>query len=254
MLVGVLDTPLPVARIPPPPFHTTMFPCIALAMPFSRDTLTELNMTLVRLSGAKSLRDPVVSQLLGEWVASSPLARARTPPPPSQAASEPPSPQPAPQKRKFSFESSDESDDGAIHWAKKPNPPPHHHRTAYEGRPRPQTHQPPLDRHRQPPPPHPHQDRHPQGCREEGRPSRGSDRRGGRPRTLPHRSREGHRPWYPRAEVRCRLGGIPRRHHPLQGGPAPPLPHPRGGRAAPGSGPGAGQEKGQTPRPHKRSV
>ena len=48
-----------------PPLHTTMFPCIALVMPFSRDTLTELNMTLVRLSGAKSLRDPVVSRLLG---------------------------------------------------------------------------------------------------------------------------------------------------------------------------------------------
>ena len=60
-----------------PPLHTTMFPCIALVMPFSRDTLTEPNMTLVRLSGAKSLRDPLVSQLLGEWVASSPLARAR---------------------------------------------------------------------------------------------------------------------------------------------------------------------------------
>ena len=29
MLVGVLDTPPPVARIPPP-LHTTMFPCIAL--------------------------------------------------------------------------------------------------------------------------------------------------------------------------------------------------------------------------------
>ena len=60
-----------------PPLHTTMFPCIALVMLFSRDTLTELNMTLVRLSGAKSLRDPLGSQLLGEWVASSPLARAR---------------------------------------------------------------------------------------------------------------------------------------------------------------------------------
>ena len=59
-----------------PPLHTTMVPCIALVMPFSRDTLTELNMTLVRLSGAKSLRDALVSQLLGEWVASSPLARA----------------------------------------------------------------------------------------------------------------------------------------------------------------------------------
>ena len=34
-------------------------------------------MTLTRVSGAKSLRDPLVSQLLGEWVASSPLAKAR---------------------------------------------------------------------------------------------------------------------------------------------------------------------------------
>ena len=34
-------------------------------------------MTLTRLSGAKSLRDPLLSQLLGEWVASSPLAKAR---------------------------------------------------------------------------------------------------------------------------------------------------------------------------------
>ena len=34
-------------------------------------------MTLVRLSGDKSLRDPLVSQLLGECVASSPLAEAR---------------------------------------------------------------------------------------------------------------------------------------------------------------------------------
>ena len=76
MLVGVLDTPPPLARIPPL-LNTIMFPCIALVMPFSRDSLTELNMTLVRLSGAKSLRDPLVSKLLGEWVASSPVARAR---------------------------------------------------------------------------------------------------------------------------------------------------------------------------------
>ena len=34
-------------------------------------------MTLTRLGGAKSLRDPPVSQLLGAWVASSPLAKAR---------------------------------------------------------------------------------------------------------------------------------------------------------------------------------
>ena len=76
MLVGVLDTH-PSGCPHSPPLHTTMFPCIALVMPFSRDTLTKLSMTLVHLSGAKSLRDPLVSQLLGEWVASSPLARAR---------------------------------------------------------------------------------------------------------------------------------------------------------------------------------
>ena len=46
-------------------------------MPFSRDTILELSMRLTRLSRAKSLRDPLVSQLLGEWVASSPLAKAR---------------------------------------------------------------------------------------------------------------------------------------------------------------------------------
>ena len=37
----------------------------------------QLSMTLVRLSGANSLRDPLISQLLGEWVASSPSAQAR---------------------------------------------------------------------------------------------------------------------------------------------------------------------------------
>ena len=46
-----------------------MFPCIALVMPFPRDTLTELNMTLVRLSGAKSLRDPLVpDSLVSGWL------------------------------------------------------------------------------------------------------------------------------------------------------------------------------------------
>ena len=68
----------PPLRLPAfPPRHTTMFRCIALVMPFSRDTLTKLDMMLVRLSGAKSLRDPLVSRLLGEWVGSSPLAWAR---------------------------------------------------------------------------------------------------------------------------------------------------------------------------------
>ena len=44
-------------------------------MPFSRDTI--LIMTLTGLIGAKSLPVPLVSQLLGEWVALSPLAEAR---------------------------------------------------------------------------------------------------------------------------------------------------------------------------------
>ena len=46
-------------------------------MCFSRDTLLQLSMTLTRSSGAKSLRDPLVSQVLGRWVASSPFARGR---------------------------------------------------------------------------------------------------------------------------------------------------------------------------------
>ena len=70
---------------PPPPspgsaFHPTPHPiffCVALLMPFSEDTLLELSMTLVCLSGANSLRDPLVCQPVGEWVAHSPLAKAR---------------------------------------------------------------------------------------------------------------------------------------------------------------------------------
>ena len=56
---------------------TILFYCVALVMPFSRDTILELSMRLTRLSGAKGLREPLVSQLLGGWVASSPLAKAR---------------------------------------------------------------------------------------------------------------------------------------------------------------------------------
>ena len=46
-------------------------------MCFFGDTILELGMTLTCLSGARSLCDLWVSQLLGEWVASSPLAKAR---------------------------------------------------------------------------------------------------------------------------------------------------------------------------------
>ena len=58
------------------PLPTSFFPCIALVIHFSRDTLLELSVTLTRLSGAKSLRVPLVSQLLGESVTSSPLSKA----------------------------------------------------------------------------------------------------------------------------------------------------------------------------------
>ena len=66
--------------LPGPPTHTTpktLFYSVALVMPFSPDTILDLSMTLTRLSGAKSVRDPLVSQLLGELLASSPLANAR---------------------------------------------------------------------------------------------------------------------------------------------------------------------------------
>ena len=184
---------------------------------------------------------------------SPPPPRPTPPPPPSQAATPPPPTPPQKNVRKNGSPSSpaQRTTTRRSPVAKSPNPPsppPHHHRTAYEGRLRPQTHQPPQVRH---PPPPPDQDRHPQGCRKEGRPSRGSDRLDGRPRTLPQLGREGHRPWYPQAEVWCHLGRIPGRHHPLRGGFAPPLPHPRGGRAVPGRGP-VGHAKVQTPRPHKR--
>ena len=59
------------------PLPTTLFYCVALVLLFSRDTILELSMTLRRLSRAKSLRDPLVSQLLAKWMASSPLAKAR---------------------------------------------------------------------------------------------------------------------------------------------------------------------------------
>ena len=70
-----LPHPSPVPPLSPLP--NSLFPCVALVMPFSRDTLLELSITLTRLSGAKSLRDPLFSQLLGEWVAKSPLGKAR---------------------------------------------------------------------------------------------------------------------------------------------------------------------------------
>ena len=175
-------------------------------------------------------------------------------PPPPQVKPNPP--QPAPKKRKIFFRvvrQKRRRGDPPAQKAQTPPPPTTTTARPTKAVPAPKPTNPPKTLP-QNPPPHDHQDRHPQGCREEGRPSRGSDRRDGRPRTLPQRGREGHRPWYPRAEVRCRLGGIPGRQHPLRGEPLPPLPHPQGGRAAPGRGPGGGPKKDQTPNPHKRNA
>ena len=62
---------------PPSPLPTSFFPCVALVMPFSSDTISERSRMFTRLSGAKSLRHPLALQILGEWVASPPLAKAR---------------------------------------------------------------------------------------------------------------------------------------------------------------------------------
>ena len=68
---------------------------------------------------------------------------------------QPSSPNPLPRSESFPS-SRPTSDDGAIPRATKPKPPaPIPHCTAYEGRPRPQTRQPPLGRHRPPSPPFP---------------------------------------------------------------------------------------------------
>ena len=40
------------------PTPTSLFSCVAVVMPYYRDTILELSMMLVRLSGAKSLQDP----------------------------------------------------------------------------------------------------------------------------------------------------------------------------------------------------
>ena len=57
--------------------HTTFFPYPALLTLFSPGTLLDRKVTLIRLSGAKSLHDLLFAQLLAGWVASSPLAMAK---------------------------------------------------------------------------------------------------------------------------------------------------------------------------------
>ena len=57
--------------------HTTFSRLLALVMPFSRGTLAALSMTLTWAAIAKSLRDPLVAQLLAHWVVTSPLAQVR---------------------------------------------------------------------------------------------------------------------------------------------------------------------------------
>ena len=141
----------------------------------------------------------------------------RPPPPPRTPPKRSPTPPPNPPPTNESFLSSrpTKATMGPSPGPKGPTPPPPPLLTTTTTRPTevvpaPEPTNPPKTATTTPP----HQDRHPAGCREEGRPSRGSDHRDGRPRTLPQRGREGHRPCYPRAEKRCRLGGIPGRHHP----------------------------------------
>ena len=47
------------------PIAHPLFSCVALVTSFSWDTIPELSMTLMRLSGANTFRDPLVSQFLG---------------------------------------------------------------------------------------------------------------------------------------------------------------------------------------------
>ena len=71
----VCRIPFPFPGSPLTPLPTTLFTFVALVVASSRDTLLELSVTLTLLSGAKSLRDSRVLQLLGKWVASSPLGK-----------------------------------------------------------------------------------------------------------------------------------------------------------------------------------
>ena len=54
-------------------WHPASPPCVAGTTTAARPRHSPWGVSL----GAKTLRDPLVSQLLGEWVASSPLAKAR---------------------------------------------------------------------------------------------------------------------------------------------------------------------------------
>ena len=66
----------PLSGFPTHPTPNHPFPlCSSFHAFVSRDTLRR--MTLTRLCGAQYLRDPLIAQLLGEWLASSPLAKAR---------------------------------------------------------------------------------------------------------------------------------------------------------------------------------
>ena len=87
----------------------------------------------------------------GEWGGGVHHHRPKPPPPkPSRIPTPPNSP-----RRNESFLSSCPTrvTTGRSPPQKAQTAPNHHHGTAYEGRPRPENHQPPQDRHRKPPPP-----------------------------------------------------------------------------------------------------
>ena len=66
-------SPCPICQ----PMRHRFLSCVAPVKASSRDTALKPIMTFVRLIGGKRLREPCVSQLLGEGVASCPLAKRR---------------------------------------------------------------------------------------------------------------------------------------------------------------------------------
>ena len=90
------------------------------------------------------------------------ITTAPNPPPPQRS---PTPPNPPPRNESFLSSRPTKATTGRSPGPKGPNPPHHHHRTAYQGRPRPQTHQPPQDRHHNPPPPPPTKTDNPKGAK-----------------------------------------------------------------------------------------
>ena len=175
---------------------------------------------------------------------------APNPPPPSEAQ---PPPNPPPRNESFLWSRPTKATTGHPPAQKAQTPHHHHHCTAYEGRPRPQTHQPPQDRHRNPPPP-PTKTDTPKGAEKK-------DNRHGDPivGTVVHVP-------YPNGAERGTIRGIRGRKYGAVWVEYPGgttlyevsrsllFPTPEEAERHREQARGGGQEEGQTPHPHKRSV